>query len=329
MGHQDVLVFVECRGGQIKRPSLEALSEGGRVARALGGKLLALCAAPGVRDLTAQLADLGPDRILVAEDEILSLYQPEVFATFLADAVRSTEAGCVLLSATAMGKDLGPRAAAKLDAGLAADCTQLEVDGGELRVKRPVFSGKAIATVRFSGHPVFVTLRPNVFPVESSGGKSPQPETLKVEWDPSRLRVKTVKIEASQGSEQDVSEASIVVSGGRAMKGPENFSLIRDLAQALGGAMGASRAAVDAGWIDHQYQVGQTGKVVSPNLYIACGISGAIQHLAGMSSSKVIVAINKDAEAPIFKLADYGIVGDLYEILPRLTEEVRKLKGNS
>lgn len=329
MAQQDVLVFVECRGDQIKRPSLEALSEGGRVARALGGKLLALVAAPGGRALAAQLEDFGPDRILVAEKDLLSLYQPEIFAALLADAVRTTQAGHVLLSATAMGKDLGPRAAAKLDAGLAADCTQTEVDGGELRVKRPVFSGKAIATVRFSGSPVFVTLRPNVFPLENSPGKSPQPEMLEFSFDPSRLSVKTVQVEASEGAEQDVSEASVVVSGGRAMKGPENFALIRDLARALGGAMGASRAAVDAGWIDHQYQVGQTGKVVSPNLYIACGISGAIQHLAGMSSSKVIVAINKDPEAPIFKLADYGIVGDLYEILPRLTEEVRKLKGNS
>jgi electron transfer flavoprotein alpha subunit len=329
VARQDVMVFVESRGGQAKLPSLQALSEGVRVSRALGGKLLALCAGPGAQALAPRLAQGGAERILVAEDDLLSLYQPEAYAALLADAVRMTQVGHVFLAATAMGKDLGPRAAAKLEAGLAADCTHVEVDGGELRVKRPVYSGKAIATVRFSGTPVFVTLRPNVFPLENSPGKPPQVELLKVDFDASRLRVKTIKIEASEGSEQDVSEASIVVSGGRAMKGPENFALIRDLARALGGAMGASRAAVDAGWVDHQYQVGQTGKVVSPNLYIACGISGAIQHLAGMSSSKVIVAINKDPEAPIFKLADYGIVGDLYEILPRLTEEVRKLKGDS
>jgi electron transfer flavoprotein alpha subunit len=329
VAQQDVMVFLECRGGQLKIPSLQALSEGGRIARALGGKLLALCAGPGAGSLAPRLADTGSDRILVAEDDLLSFYQPEVYASLLAEAVRTTQVGYVFLSATAMGRDLGPRAAAKLEAGLAADCTHVDVDGGELRVKRPVFSGKAIATVRFTGNPVFVTLRPNVFPLENSPGKHPQVEPLKVEFDASRLSVKTVKVEASEGAEQDVAEASIVVSGGRAMKGPENFALIRDLARALGGAMGASRAAVDAGWIDHQYQVGQTGKVVSPNLYIACGISGAIQHLAGMSSSKVIVAINKDPEAPIFKLADYGIVGDLYEILPRLTEEIRKLKGES
>ncbi|PYQ10933.1 MAG: electron transfer flavoprotein subunit alpha [Acidobacteria bacterium] len=326
---QDVLVFVESRGGQIKRPSLEALSEGRRVAAALGSHLVALLAGSGIEAKVTQLFPLGPDRILLADDDLLGLYQPEAYASLLAEAVRRIQSGTVLLSATSLGRDLGPRAAAKLDAGLAADCTHVEVTNGELVVKRPVYSGKALATVRFSGSPVFVTLRPNVFPLRSSEETSPEIERLELNFDPARARVRAVRVEESVGAEQDVSEASIVVSGGRAMKGPENFALIRDLAQALGGAMGASRAAVDAGWIDHQYQVGQTGKVVSPNLYIACGISGAIQHLAGMSSSKVIVAINKDPEAPVFKLADYGIVGDLYEILPKLTEEVRKLKGQS
>jgi electron transfer flavoprotein alpha subunit len=199
--------------------------------------------------------------------------------------------------------------------------------GGEVRFKRPVYSGKAVATVRLGGTPALATLRPNAFALKDRPGKVPRVEKLGVAFDPARIRARTQRVEAGGGEETDVSEASIVVSGGRAMKGPENFSLIRDLARALGGAVGASRAAVDAGWIGHQYQVGQTGKVVAPNLYIACGISGAIQHLAGMSTSKVIVAINKDPEAPIFKLADYGIVGDLYEILPKLTEEVLKLKG--
>ena len=329
MPSKDVLVFIECRRGQIKRSSIEALSEGRRVASALGGSLIALAAGEGSKGLAAQLSAHGPDRILASESEALALYQPEPYAALLAQTVTQSGAGVVLLSATAMGKDLGPRAAAKLEAGLAADCTHIEVADGALRAKRPVFSGKAIATVRFSGSPIFITLRPNVFPVSDVPGKNPTVESVELTFDAAQLRVKTIAIEESEGSELDVSEASIVVSGGRAMKGSENFRLIRDLAQALGGSVGASRAAVDAGWIDHQYQVGQTGKVVSPNLYIACGISGAIQHLAGMSSSKVIVAINKDADAPIFKLADYGIVGDLYEILPRLTEEVRKLKGNS
>jgi electron transfer flavoprotein alpha subunit len=323
----DVLVFIEIRGGQVKRPSLEALSEGSRTAKALGGKLMALAVGAGFGSQLEAIAAPGLERILVADDDRAALYQPEIYATLLAEAVRKTGCGIVFLSATALGKDLGPRAAAKLEAGLAADCTQVEVDGGRIKVKRPVYSGKAIATVVFEGSPIFVTLRPNVFRLEeASSGKAP---VEKIEIPGAEPRVRTVKAEASEGAELDVSEASIVVSGGRAMKGPENFALIRDLAKALGGAMGASRAAVDAGWIDHQYQVGQTGKVVSPNLYVACGISGAIQHIAGMSSSKVIVAINKDPEAPIFKLADYGIVGDLYEILPRLSEEVRKLKGQS
>ena len=323
----DVLVFIEIRGGQIKRPSLEALSEGARTAKALGGKLMALAVGAGFASDLQAIAAPGLERILVADDESVALYQPEIYAALLAEAVRQTGSGIVFLSATALGKDLGPRAAAKLEAGLAADCTRVEVDGGKLKAWRPVYSGKAIATVVFESSPIFVTLRPNVFRLEPApAGKAP---VEKLEIPATDLRVRTVRVEASEGAELDVSEASIVVSGGRAMKGPENFALIRELAKALGGAMGASRAAVDAGWIDHQYQVGQTGKVVSPNLYVACGISGAIQHLAGMSSSKVIVVINKDADAPIFKLADYGIVGDLYEILPRLSEEVRKLKGQS
>jgi len=325
---KDVLVFVECREGQVKRPSLETLSEGRRVADAFGSHLCAFVAGQaGLRPAAEALTAQGPDTILLAEDPLLAHYNPEAYATVLADAVRSRQAGTVLLPATALGRDLGPRAAARLDAGLASDCTAVGVTDGELRVRRPVYSGKAIATVRFRGSPVFVTLRPNVFPLGTSGGKPPKIETFPVSLDPAKIRARVLRIEGTEGAEQDVSEASIVVSGGRAMKGPENFALIKALARALGGAMGASRAAVDAGWIDHQYQVGQTGKVVSPNLYIACGISGAIQHLAGMSTSKVIVAINKDADAPIFKLADYGIVGDLYEILPKLTEEVRKLKG--
>ncbi len=324
---KDVLVFVESRGGQVKRPSLEALSEGRRVADALGSKLHALLAGTGVDSLTERLAACGPDSVLLADHELLALYHPEAFCEVFAAAIRSRDAGTVLLSATAMGRDLAARTAASLDAGLASDCTHVWVTDGELRLQRPVYSGKALATVRFTGLPAFATLRPNVFPLEKRTGAPPAVERLSVPLDPERVRARTLQVVASSGAELDVAEASIVVSGGRAMKGPENFALIRELAGALGGSMGASRAAVDAGWVDHQYQVGQTGKVVAPNLYIACGISGAIQHLAGMSTSKVIVAINKDPEAPIFKIADYGIVGDLYEIIPRLTEEVRKLKG--
>ncbi|HEV8335991.1 MAG TPA: electron transfer flavoprotein subunit alpha/FixB family protein [Candidatus Polarisedimenticolia bacterium] len=323
---KDVLVFVESRAGQVKRPSLQALSEGRRVADALGAKLRALLIGSQVEALASELAAHGPDSVLIAEHPLLAHYQAEAFTAVLAEAVRTTASEYAFLSATAMGRDLAARAAARLEAGLASDCTHAEVTAGELRVKRPVYSGKAVATVRLAGSPSLATLRPNAFPL-AAAPRTPSIEKLSLDLPESRIRARTTGIKASEAAEIDVAEAAIVVSGGRAMKGPENFALIRSLAEALGGAMGASRAAVDAGWVGHQYQVGQTGKVVSPMLYIACGISGAIQHLAGMSTSKVIVAINKDAEAPIFKLADYGIVGDLYEILPKLTEEVRRMKG--
>jgi electron transfer flavoprotein alpha subunit len=323
---KDVLVFVESRAGQVKRPSLQALSEGRRVADALGAKLRALLIGSQVEALASELAAHGPDSVLIAEHPLLAHYQAEAFTAVLAEAVRTTASEYAFLSATAMGRDLAARAAARLEAGLASDCTHAEVTAGELRVKRPVYSGKAVATVRLAGSPSLATLRPNAFPL-AAAPRTPSIEKLSLDLPESRIRARTTGIKASEAAEIDVAEAAIVVSGGRAMKGPENFALIRSLAEALGGAMGASRAAVDAGWVGHQYQVGQTGKVVSPMLYIACGISGAIQHLAGMSTSKVIVAINKDPDAPIFKLADYGIVGDLYEILPKLTEEVRRMKG--
>ena len=321
----DILVFMETRSGQMKRSSVEALSEGRRAADALGSRLHALLIGPSVAGLAAGLAPQRPDKVLVAEHEVLGQYHPEAYAPVLASAVRRTGAAYVFIPATAMGRDLAARAAARLEAGLASDCIQVEVSGGELRAKRPVYSGRAVATVRFTTRPALLSLRPNAFPVLQVQGGTPALEALSVEADVARIRARTVAVKTGEAGEIDVSEASVVVAGGRAMKGPENFGLIRDLARVLGGAVGASRAAVDAGWIDHQAQVGQTGKVVAPGLYIACGISGAIQHLAGMSTSKIIVAINKDPEAPIFKIADYGIVGDLYEVLPRLTEEIRSL----
>ncbi len=323
----DVLVFIESRGGRIKHSSLEALSEGRRAADGLSSRLHALLCGPEAARLAEGLAAQGPDTVLVTEHELLNQYHPEAFASVLAAAVRKTGSAYVLLSATALGRDLAARAAARLEAGLASDCVATEISGGGLRVKRPVFSGKAVATVRLATTPAFATLRPNAFPVAELAGRKTAVETFSAEIDPVKVRARTIEGKAAEGGEIDISEASVIVAGGRAMKGPENFALIRDLATALGGAVGASRPAVDAGWIDHQYQVGQTGKVVAPGLYVACGISGAIQHLAGMSTSKVIIAINKDPEAPIFKIADYGIVGDLYQILPKLTEEVRKLKG--
>jgi electron transfer flavoprotein alpha subunit len=324
-----VLVFAEQRDGKLKKPALEAVSEGRRQADALGADLSVLLVGQDVAALAADVTRLGADRVFTVADSRLALYAPAAWTRAAAEAVKSSDPELVVMAATAMGRDLAARLAARLGSGLAADCTALTAARDGITAKRPVYSGKAIATMTFTGRPAIATLRPNVFPVAAS----PKPgkgsaEALAVPFTDADFRARAVSVEAAQGTTLDVAEASIIVSGGRAMQGPENFKYIRMLAEALGGAVGASRAAVDAGWIDHQHQVGQTGKVVSPTLYIACGISGAIQHLAGMSSSKVIVAINKDGDAPIFKIADYGIVGDLYQIIPAMVEEIRKVKGS-
>jgi electron transfer flavoprotein alpha subunit len=319
-----VLVFLETREGSIKKPSLEALAAGRRLGDALSAPVSAVVVGAG----DATLGQYGADRVLRIGGEPLDSYSPEGYTAAVAAAVAETGAGVVLGSATAMGRDFLPRVAARLRVGLAQDCVEARiVDGDKLECVRPIYAGKAYARVRLTHSPAMATLRPNVFAL-------PAPDTARAAqvipfapaMDAGKIRARAVELLASAGAKVVLTEASIVVSGGRALKGPENFPMIQALADALGGAMGASRAAVDAGWIDHSYQVGQTGKTVSPTLYIACGISGAIQHLAGMSSSKYIVAINKDPEAPIFKLADYGIVGDVFAIVPALTAEVRKLK---
>lgn len=320
-----ILVFVEQRDGQVRKASFEALSEAKRLAQAKGVPVSAVLVGSGVSALAPTLGDWGAEKVFVADQPELAQYSPQAYAQTVAAAVGQVQPQAVFLGATAMGRDLSGRLAAKLKAGCLPDVTALRWDGDTLQAVRPVYSGKALATVDGgSSLPVVVTLRPNVFPAQ----KAPTPAEV-VTLPPTVVgegyRVKEVV--SSQAGELDVAEADIIVSGGRGLRGPENFALIRELAKVLGAAVGASRAAVDAGWIDHAHQVGQTGKVVSPTLYIACGISGAIQHLAGMSSSKVIVAINKDPEAPIFKVADYGVVGDLFQVIPALTEEIRKLKA--
>jgi len=323
-----VLVFAEQREGKLKKVAAECLSEGRRIADATSGSLI--CAAVGgdVAGLAVAASNYGADLTLTISDPRLALYAPAAYARAVAAAARETSADYVILPATALGKDLAARLAVRLDTGVAADCTALTVGSdGSLKAVRPVYSGKINATLSFrGGKPFVLTLRPNVFPllVPPRGGKG-ESRSLSVVFDEKDFASRAVSVKLPESAEIDVAEADIVVAGGRAMKGPENFSYIRSLAEALGGAVGASRAAVDAGWIDHRYQVGQTGKVVSPKLYIACGVSGAIQHIAGMSGSKVIVAINKDPGAPIFKIADYGLVGDLYALIPILVEEVRKL----
>ncbi|MBI4912238.1 MAG: electron transfer flavoprotein subunit alpha/FixB family protein [Acidobacteria bacterium] len=317
-----ILVFCELKDGKLRKPSTEALSAGRRLADAAGTTLGALfvgAAATGQEEAAAW----GADKILSVVDPKLAAYSSDLYAQAVADAVRAQGATVLLAAATALGKDVAPRAAARLGAGYAADVTALSIEGGKLQAVRPVFAGKAFATVSISSDIQVATTRPNVFPAEPKAGPGTL-ETLPAPAGDFKTIVK--EILAKGGAKVDLTEANVIVSGGRGMKAGENFKILEELAEAIGGVVGASRAAVDAGWgVPHSMQVGQTGKVVSPTLYIACGISGAIQHLAGMSGSKYIVAINKDSEAPIFKMASYGIVGDLFEVVPELTKAAREL----
>ena len=318
------LVFIEQRDGKIRKASLEALSLARRLA---GGPVSAVLAGKGVTPLAAGLGRYGAAVVHVADRDELALYSNKGYVGALDAAAKKESPDAVLLAATAMGKDVAPRFAARNDVSVLADVMDLRLEGDRLVASRPVYSGKARAEVDCGGAKLQVaTTRPNVFPAEADDAAAgARVEALELGDIAARAHV--VRIEASESKEQDVSEADVIVSGGRGIKGPENWPLIRDLQEALGGALGASRAVVDAGWIDHQHQVGQTGKVVSPTLYVACGISGAIQHLAGMGTSKVIVALNKDPEAPIFKVATYGIVGDIFQTVPEVAKAVRAAKA--
>jgi len=319
-----VLAVLEQRDGSLRKVSHEVVTGARRLADALGGEVHALVLGAGAVSGADAAGRYGADKVITATNAGFAQYAPEGCARAVAERAKGGAYGAVVLAASAQGKDLAPRVAAKLGAPLAADVTDLGVDGGSVVVIRPVFAGKALLKVKVTASPAVVSLRPNVFtPVERP--KAGTAETTAVAGDAGRVVVKGIK--AAAGGALDVAEAPIVVAGGRGLKEPANFKLLEELAQAFGGkaAVGASRAVVDAGWRPHGDQVGQTGKTVSPSLYIAVGISGAIQHLAGMRTAKVIVAINKDKDAPIFKVADYGIVGDLFEIVPQLTEAVRRL----
>ena len=321
-----ILAVTEQRDGALRKVSREAVWAARQLADRLGGTVDALVlGGPGVDVAAADLGGAGADRVLVAADAAFAQYAPDGYAATAAEQAQRGGYAAVIVPATATGKDLGPRIAARLDAPLASDVTALGADGGKVTASRPVYAGKAIQKVVFDAPVGVLSLRPNTF-VVGAAGKAGAVEPVSAAQVPARVTVKEVK--ASEQGALDVAEAEIVVAGGRGMKGPEHFGLIEALARALGpAAVGASRAVVDAGWRPHAEQVGQTGKTVSPTLYFAIGVSGAIQHLAGMRTAKVIVAINKDKDAPIFKAADYGIVGDLFEVLPKLTEEVRKAKA--
>ncbi len=324
---QGILVFIEEREGKVKKTSLEALSAARKMADALQESVVALHIGTG--EPSANLAHFGADRIISVQHDLLSAYSTQGYAAAVAQTAKKLEPRFVLSSASAMGRDLMPRVAAKLGVGLAQDCIEARViEDKQLECVRPIYAGKAYSRVRLLMAPAMATLRPNVFSLgEADTARTAETEVFVPELDPGKIRASVKEIKATAGQKIELTEANIIVSGGRGIKGPEFFPDVEKLADSLNGALGASRAAVDAGWIDHQHQVGQTGKTVSPTLYIACGISGAIQHLAGMSSSKFIVAINKDPEAPIFSVADYGIVGDVFEIVPALTEAIKNLKS--
>ncbi len=313
-----ILTFAEQRDGKLRRTSLETVSEARRLAGGLGADVTAVVVGPGSESLGGELASYGADRVVVFDDAAFGTYATEAWARALAHAIAEAKPSVVLVPFTAIGKDLAPRVAAKIGAGLASDCVGFDVKGGSLAARRPMYAGKAYAAVEWTGEPRMATLRPNVFPL-GQPDPSRKADVRKTTVD-TAARARVTEVKAAGAGKVQLTEAQIIVSGGRGLKGPENFHLVESLANAMGAAVGASRAVVDAGWVDHQMQVGQTGKTVSPSLYLACGISGAIQHLAGMSSSKVIVAINKDPDAPIFKVANYGVVGDVFEVLPKLTE---------
>jgi electron transfer flavoprotein alpha subunit len=321
------MVIAEQREGEIRKVSFEVVSEGKRLAEKLGQKITAVLIGSNVKDKAASLGHYGADKVIVADDPRLKHYTAGAYVSLVADMVKANEPAVLIMGASVQGKDFAGRLAARLGVGMAQDCTAFELEGGNLVATRPVYAGKAYAKVTFSDNrPHIATARPNVMAMnQPDTSKSAEIVDAAVNLDDAAIKTKVVDVIKDAGGRVDLTEADKIVSGGRGMKGPEGYKVLEDLADALGASVGASRSAVDAGWRPHADQVGQTGKVVSPNLYIACGISGAIQHLAGMSTSKVIVAINKDPEAPIFQRADYGVVDDLFKVVPALTEAIKKL----
>lgn len=330
-----ICVITEFRNGAFRKVSFEVASEGRRLADALGEPLTAIVLGDGVTAEAAALGHYGVEKVYVVDQPELKDYLAEIYVPVVAEILRTIQPKVVISAASADGKDLSARLAARLGAGLAQDCTELKIENGTLKAKRPVYAGKAYAWCAWAdgAYPQMASCRPNVMTCSlTDTSKSASIETPAVTL-PAVVKSRVVKIEPV-AAKVDLAEAQIIVSGGRgmktsedAMKNSENFALLEELAKLLGGAVGASRPAVDAGWRPHTNQVGQTGRVVNPTLYIACGISGAIQHLAGMGSSKIIVAINKDPEAPIFSKADYGVVDDLFQFIPAFIEEVKKLKA--
>lgn len=322
-----IWIVIEQSKSEIRKVSLELLSQGRIIADKTGEPLVAVILGNGIANLAKNVAAYGADKVIIVDDNKLADYTTGAYTSILNKLIRKEEPQAVLLGNTAVGKDLAPRLSQRLGVGMASDCTGMESDETNfLTFKRPIYGGKAIIELASTVRPILATIRPNTFPLAAPDSLH-KAEVINetADIDPADLKAIIKEIVLAASERPELIEANIIISGGRGMKGPENYTILEQCADAIGAAVGASRAAVDAGWIEQKFQVGQTGKTVSPTLYIACGISGAIQHLAGMGSSKVIVAINKDPEANIFNLADYGIVGDLFEIIPMLTEEFKKL----
>ena len=319
-----VWIVAEQRDGVFRKISYELASTARKLADQLGEEVCAVLCGSGIEGIAGQLGKYGVDKVFVADNPALDPYTTDAHAAAVAKAVKENEPATLLLGASTQGKDLAGRLVGKLATGLATDCTDVKIVDGKLLAIRPMYAGKCFGEISISSFPQMATLRPNVFPAV---------ENLRagavVKFDPAldaaQLKTKVIEVQKDASGKVDLTEANIIVTGGRGMKGPEGYAILEELAAVLGATVGASRAAVDAGWRPQSDQVGQTGKIVSANLYIACGVSGAIQHLAGMSSSKFIVAVNKDAEAPIFTKADYGIVDDLFKIIPEFTKECKKL----
>jgi electron transfer flavoprotein alpha subunit len=314
------LIYVEQRDGNIKKSSFEALKKGSDLAKTMNAEIEAVVIGNEVNNLE-NIGGYGVNKITHLKNAELSNYSVSAYCELFVKFAENSDANYILLANTSMGKDLAPALAIKLNCALVVDCTAIEIQNGNLIATKPVYAGKAITVVETNTPKSIYTLRPNVFTLGQA--TEDKAEVIVNNIDSVNLSNKVIKVTKAEGK-LDVAEANIIVSGGRGLKAAENFGMIEELATQLGAATGASRAAVDAGWRPHSDQVGQTGKTVSPNLYIAVGISGAIQHLAGMQSSKFIVAINKDKDAPIFGVADYGIVGDAFEVVPALIEELKK-----
>ena len=321
-----VLVLGEAREGALRNVSYESIAAAKQVSN--GGEVVAVLLGDAVQDLAAELGKYGADRVITVEHPHLKQYTSDGYGQAFMAVVDQEKPEAIVFGHTALGKDLSPKIASKLQIGLISDVTAIEGEGDDAVYIRPIYSGKAFEKVKIKDGVDFITIRPNnIAPLEKDESKSADISSLSVDVTNLRTIIKEVVRKSSEGV--DLSEAKVVIAGGRGVKSEDGFGPLKELADVLGGAVGASRGACDADYCDYSLQIGQTGKVVTPDLYIAVGISGAIQHLAGMSNSKIIVAINKDPEANIFKVADYGIVGDLFEVIPMLTEEFKKLKVNA